>query len=87
MKVCTAVGYCFVDSVAAGLRKAGDLALDVVNLSLFADPYLYYCGNDGEQRAMYQELRDAAKYAQQRGVVIVAAPATRRMTCSIRISM
>jgi lantibiotic leader peptide-processing serine protease len=73
LKVCTAVGYCFVDSVAAGLRKAGDLALDVVNLSLFADPYLYYCGNDGEQRAMYQELRDAAKYAQQRGVVIVAA--------------
>ena len=73
LKVCTAVGYCFADSVAAGLRKAGDLALDVVNLSLFADPYLYYCGNDGEQRAIYQDLRDAAKYAQQRGVVIVAA--------------
>ena len=73
LKVCTAVGYCFADSVTAGLRKAGDLALDVVNLSLFADPYLYYCGNEREQRAIYQELRDAAKYAQQRGVVIVAA--------------
>ncbi|MDF2749280.1 MAG: secreted in-like protease [Gaiellaceae bacterium] len=73
LKVCTAVGFCFGDSVAAGLRKAGDLGLDVVNLSLFADPYLYYCGNDREQRAMYQELQDAAKYAQQRGVVIVAA--------------
>ena len=55
------------------MRYAGDLRLDVVNLSLFADPYLYYCGNDAEQRALYSDLRAAARYAQQRGVVIVAA--------------
>ena len=73
LKACTIAGYCFVDSVAAALRYAGDKRLDVVNLSLFADPYLYYCGNDAQQRALYQEMRDAAKYAQQRGVVIVAA--------------
>jgi subtilisin family serine protease len=73
LKACTIVGYCFVDSVAAALRYAGDQRLDVVNLSLFADPYLYYCGNDAEQRAMYRQMQDAAKYAQQRGVVIVAA--------------
>jgi subtilisin family serine protease len=73
IKVCSWVGYCFADSVAAGLRYAGDLGLDVVNMSLFADPYLYYCGSDAEQRALYQEVRDAAKYAQQRGVLIVAA--------------
>jgi subtilisin family serine protease len=73
LKVCTAHGFCFGDSVAAALRKAGDLRLDVVNLSLFADPYLYYCGNEAAQRTMYQELKNAAKYAQQRGVVIVAA--------------
>ena len=35
------------------IRYAGDLRLDVVNMSLFADPYLYYCGNDAEQRAQY----------------------------------
>ena len=73
IKACTIVGYCFADSVAAALRYAGDLRLDVVNLSLFADPYLFYCGNDAAQRAIYRDLRDAAKYAQQRGVVIVAA--------------
>jgi lantibiotic leader peptide-processing serine protease len=73
LKACTILGYCFADSVAAALRYAGDLRLDVVNLSLFADPYLFYCGNDAAQRAMYVDLRDAAKYAQQRGVVIVAA--------------
>jgi subtilisin family serine protease len=73
LKACTIVGFCFVDSVAAALRYAGDQRLDVVNLSLFADPYLYYCANDAGQRAMYQEMKDAAKYAQQRGVVVVAA--------------
>ena len=73
LKVCTIVGFCFVDSVAAALRYAGDMRLDVVNLSLFADPFLYNCGNDAEQRALYNEMKDAAKYAQKRGVVIVAA--------------
>jgi subtilisin family serine protease len=73
LKVCTEVGFCFGDSVTAALRYAGDVGLDVVNLSLFADPYLYYCKSDAEQRAMLKELESAAKYAQQRGVLIVAS--------------
>ncbi len=73
LKACTIVGFCFADSVAAALRYAGDIRLDVVNLSLFADPWLYFCGNDAEQRALYKDLHNAAAYAQQRGVVIVAA--------------
>src|SRR5262245_41473880 len=71
LKACTIAGFCFADSVAAALRYAGDHDIDVVNLSLFADPYLFFCGNDAAQRAMYQELKNAAKYAQQRGVVVV----------------
>jgi subtilisin family serine protease len=73
LKACTIVGYCFADSVAAALRYAGDQRLDVVNLSLFADPYLYYCANEAGQRAILKDLQSAARYAQQRGVVIVAA--------------
>lgn len=73
LKACTIVGFCFADSVAAALRYAGDQGLDVVNLSLFADPYLYFCANEAEQRAMLHDLQDAARYAQQRGVVIVAS--------------
>jgi subtilisin family serine protease len=73
LKACTIAGFCFVDSVAAALRYAGDHRLDVVNLSLFADPYLYYCGNDAEQRALLREMQSASTYAQQRGVVVVAA--------------
>jgi subtilisin family serine protease len=73
LKACTIAGFCFADSVAAALRYAGDQRLDVVNLSLFADPYLYYCSNEAGQRAILQDLQSAARYAQQRGVVVVAA--------------
>lgn len=73
LKACTVVGFCFADSVAAALRYAGDQELDVVNLSLFADPYLYYCSNEAGQRAILRDLASAARYAQQRGVVIVAS--------------
>jgi lantibiotic leader peptide-processing serine protease len=73
IKACTIAGFCFADSVAAALRYAGDQHLDVVNLSLFADPWLYFCNDDADQRAMLADLRSAARYAQQRGVVIVAA--------------
>ena len=73
LKACTIAGFCFADSVAAALRYAGDQRLDVVNLSLFADPYLYFCANDPEQKAILKDLQNAARYAQQRGVVIVAA--------------
>jgi subtilisin family serine protease len=73
LKACTIVGFCFADSVAAALRYAGNQRLDVVNLSLFADPFLYFCKSDAEQRAILKDLEDAARFAQQRGVVIVAS--------------
>jgi len=73
LKACTVDGFCFADSVAAALRYAGDKELDIVNLSLFADPYLYYCKSEAEQKAILQELEMAAKYAQQQGVLIVAS--------------
>ena len=73
LHACTGEGFCFIDQVAAALRYAGNERLDVVNMSLFADPYLYYCSNEAGQRAMLQELQAAARYAQQRGVVLVAA--------------
>ncbi|MEJ2359657.1 MAG: S8 family serine peptidase [Deinococcales bacterium] len=73
LKACTTAGYCFADSVAAALRYAADEGIDVVNMSLYADPYLYYCGSEPEQRAILRELQAAARYAQRKGVVIVAA--------------
>ena len=83
LKACTIIGFCFVDSVAAALRYAGDQHLDVVNLSLFADPYLYYCSNDAGQRAMYQEMKDAAKYASSVASSWSPPPAT---SCTISVT-
>ncbi|HEX5996303.1 MAG TPA: S8 family serine peptidase [Jiangellales bacterium] len=71
LKACTASTYCYGYAVAAALRYAGDHDIDVVNMSLFADPYLFYCGNDAGQRAMMRELQSAARYAQQHGVLLV----------------
>jgi subtilisin family serine protease len=73
LKACTESTYCYGYAVAAALRYAGDHDIDVVNMSLFADPYLFYCGNDAGQRAMMRELQSAARYAQQRGVLLVAS--------------
>ena len=73
LKACTESTYCYGYAVAAALRYAGDHDIDVVNMSLFADPYLFYCGNDAGQRAMLRELQSAARYAQQHGVLLVAA--------------
>ena len=73
LKACTAEGFCFADSVAAALRYAGDQKLDVVNLSLFADPYLYYCKSEQEQKEILKDLEAAARYARQQGVLVVAA--------------
>ena len=73
LKACTASTYCYGYGVADALRYAGNHDIDVVNMSLFADPYLYYCGNDAAQRAMMRVLQSAARYAQQHGVLLVAA--------------
>ena len=73
LKAGTAAGYFFTQSVVDALRYAGDQRLDVVNMSFFADPWLFNCRNDKEQKAIIKQISDAARYAEQRGVVLVAA--------------
>jgi subtilisin family serine protease len=45
----------------------------VANLSLFADPFLFNCRNEADQRAIVKAITRAAQYATQRGVVVVAS--------------
>ena len=73
LKAGTEDGYFFTQSVVDALMYAGDQHLDVVNMSFFADPWLFNCRNDKEQKAIIKAISAAAKYAQQRGVVLVAA--------------
>ena len=73
LKAGTKAGYFFTESVVDALRYAGDQRLDVVNMSFFADPWLFNCRNDTQQKAIVQAITKAALYAEQRGVVLVAA--------------
>ncbi len=73
LKAGTANGYFFTDSVVNALVYAGDKRLDVANMSFFADPWLFNCRNNAEQKAIVQAISRATSYAQQRGVVLVAA--------------
>jgi subtilisin family serine protease len=69
----TSEGYFFTQPVVDALTWAGDQRLDVVNMSFFADPWLYNCHNDADQRAIIEAIRRASAYAAQRGVVQIAA--------------
>jgi subtilisin family serine protease len=73
LKAGTEQGYFFTDSVVDALMYAGDQRLDVVSMSFFADPWLFNCRNDTEQKAIIGAISRAASYAQQRGVLLVAA--------------
>ncbi len=63
LKAGTEQGYFFTQSVVDALRYAGDQHLDAVNMSFFADPWLFNCRNDKEQKAIIQAISEAARYA------------------------
>jgi lantibiotic leader peptide-processing serine protease len=66
-------GYFFTQEVVDALVYAGDKRIDVVNMSFFADPWLYNCHGRTEQQAIIKAISRASQYAAQHGVVQVAA--------------
>jgi subtilisin family serine protease len=79
-------GYFFLYEVLHALTAAGDLGLDVVNMSFYVDPWLYDCDSAGQYRsapptdadlaeqALTRKLMgQALEYAHDRGVTLVAA--------------
>ena len=73
LKAGNADGWFYTQEVVDALIYAGDKRLDVVNMSFFADPFLFNCKNDSEQRAIVKAISAAAQYAHNRGVVLVAS--------------
>jgi subtilisin family serine protease len=79
-------GYFFLYETLQALTAAGDLGLDVVNMSFYVDPWLYNCDSpddyitgtateaDIAEQSMTRNLMiDALQYAHDRGVTLVAA--------------
>jgi subtilisin family serine protease len=73
IKAGNGAGFFFPEAVVCAFMWAGSHHINVTNNSYFADPWLFNCKNDAEQRAIYSAEQRAIKYAQQQGVVVVAA--------------
>ena len=74
-------GYFFLQPTVDALTYAGDIGIDVVNMSFFVDPWLYNCASNpadspaeqAEQRAIIVGVSRALRYARHRNVSLVAA--------------
>ena len=58
---------------------AGSHHLDVTNNSYFADPWLFNCRNDAEQRTIWKAEQRAIRYAISQGVTVVAGQGNQNM--------
>ena len=73
IKAGNADGFFFPEAVICAFVWAGTHGVNVTNNSYFADPWLFNCRNDPGQRAIWEAERRAIKFAQQNGVLVVAA--------------
>jgi subtilisin family serine protease len=82
IKAGNADGYFFPEAVICAFMWAGSHHIDVTNNSYFADPWLFNCRNDAEQRAIWKAEQRAIRYAMQQGVTVVAAQGNENMDLS-----
>ena len=84
IKAGTDDGYFFPEAVICAFMWAGSRQMDVTNNSYFADPWLFNCRNDPEQRAIWKAEQRAIRYAMQKGVTVVAAMGNENIDLSKR---
>ena len=60
-------GFFFPEMVVCAYMWVASHGIDVTNNSYFADPWLYNCVNDPEQRVIWQAERRAIRHAQSTG--------------------
>jgi lantibiotic leader peptide-processing serine protease len=73
IKAGNAAGFFFPEAVVCAFMWAGNHGIDITNNSYFADPWLFNCKNDPEQRAIWIAERRAIQFAQSNGTLVVAA--------------
>jgi hypothetical protein len=79
IKVCDADGHCYFSDALEGITYAGDLGLDVINMSFFVDDDEFQqstefkCLSDPVQSVFRTAIERALKYARREGVTLVAA--------------
>jgi subtilisin family serine protease len=73
IKTGNADGFFFPEAVICAFMWAGTHGFDITNNSYFADPWLFNCKNDPEQRAIWMAERRAIQFAMGQGVTVVAS--------------
>ena len=73
VKAGDANGFFFPEAVVCAFMWAGNHHFNVTNNSYFADPFYFNCKNDPTQRAIWEAESRAIRFAQQKGVTVVAA--------------
>jgi subtilisin family serine protease len=82
IKAGNADGYFFPEAVICAFMWAGSHNIAVTNNSYYADPWLFNCRNDAEQRAIWKAEQRAIRWAMSQGVVVVAAQGNENMDLS-----
>src|SRR5439155_677854 len=67
IKAGNSAGFFFPEAVVCAFMWAGSHHMNVTNNSYFADPWLFNCRNDAEQRAIWNAERRAISYAISQG--------------------
>jgi subtilisin family serine protease len=75
-------GYFFPEAVVCAFMWSAGHGIDVTNNSYFADPWLFNCLNDPEQRAIWKAEQRAIRYAMTKGVTVVSAAGNENMDLS-----
>jgi hypothetical protein len=79
IKVCDGDGHCYISDAVEGITYAGDLGLDVINMSFYVDDDTFQestefkCQSNPTQRAYREAVLRALAYARHEGVSLVAA--------------
>jgi len=74
-------GFFLIQPTVDALTYAGDVGIDVVNMSFFIDPWLFNCANnpadspaeEGQQRTIIEATQRAVDFAHSHGVTLIAA--------------
>ncbi|MCA4134512.1 S8 family serine peptidase [Arthrobacter sp. M4] len=73
IKAGNADGFFFPEAVVCSFMWAAEKGIQVTNNSYFADPWLFNCKNDPQQKAIWEAERRAIRFAQQKGTTVVAS--------------
>ena len=73
IKAGDSAGFFFPEAVVCAFMWVGQHHIPVTNNSYFADPWLFNCLSDPEQRAIYTAESRAIRFAQSNGDLVVAA--------------